>query len=149
MAKEKSKSKQYIYITKASNEETSCKIGKTDNLERRLKEYNNMTGQSIDITFQYLFACEVKDMKQVENDIKKEFPEFRQKKNKEMYFLNDILLEKYISFIKGHPLFVKEEFIRINKKQVIVKYEKRITPSLKDRGLTYKKVMLKSTKSKK
>jgi predicted GIY-YIG superfamily endonuclease len=66
--------KQYIYITQSSNEKTRCKIGRTNNLERRLKEYNtNKTGQSIDTVYQYIFTCEVKDMQKVENDIKKEF----------------------------------------------------------------------------
>jgi predicted GIY-YIG superfamily endonuclease len=38
----KSKEKQYIYIVQSSKETTKCKIGKTNSLERRLKEYNNM-----------------------------------------------------------------------------------------------------------
>jgi hypothetical protein len=33
------KAKQYIYIVQASLEPAKCKIGKTNNLERRLKEY--------------------------------------------------------------------------------------------------------------
>jgi hypothetical protein len=51
----KDKAKQYIYIAQASNESTRCKIGKTKSLERRLKEYNNMTGKSKDVVYQYLF----------------------------------------------------------------------------------------------
>ena len=35
----KEKEKQYIYIVQASNEINTCKIGKTNDLERRLKEY--------------------------------------------------------------------------------------------------------------
>ncbi|MDR2692218.1 MAG: GIY-YIG nuclease family protein [Dysgonamonadaceae bacterium] len=42
MAKNKTASefKQYVYIVQASNTGNVCKIGITDNLERRLKEYN-------------------------------------------------------------------------------------------------------------
>ena len=37
---------QYIYIVQASLETASCKIGKTDDLERRLSEHNNIVGKS-------------------------------------------------------------------------------------------------------
>ncbi|MDR0569246.1 MAG: GIY-YIG nuclease family protein, partial [Spirochaetaceae bacterium] len=37
--------KQYIYIVQASKETSRCKIGKTNDLERRLKEYNSITGK--------------------------------------------------------------------------------------------------------
>ncbi|MDR0522170.1 MAG: GIY-YIG nuclease family protein, partial [Planctomycetaceae bacterium] len=64
---EQSKPKQYIYIVQASLEPSRCKIGKTNDLERRLKEYNNITGKSKDNIYQYLFTCEVKDAVRVEN----------------------------------------------------------------------------------
>ncbi|MDR2684776.1 MAG: GIY-YIG nuclease family protein, partial [Prevotellaceae bacterium] len=70
---EKTKTKQYIYIVQASKETSWCKIGKTNDLERRLKEYNNMTGKSKSNIYSCLFLCEVGDMTQVEKDIKKEF----------------------------------------------------------------------------
>jgi len=66
----KNKGKQFIYIVQSSKETTKCKIGKTNDLERRLKEYNNMTGKSKETVYQYLLTCEVKDMVTVENDIK-------------------------------------------------------------------------------
>jgi predicted GIY-YIG superfamily endonuclease len=66
----KSNEKQYIYIVQASLEPAKCKIGETNDLERRLKEYNNMTGKSKDNIYQYLLTCEVKDMATVENDLK-------------------------------------------------------------------------------
>jgi len=40
--------KEYIYIVQALLERGKCKIGKTNNLERRLKEYNSITEVSID-----------------------------------------------------------------------------------------------------
>jgi hypothetical protein len=54
-----------------SKKTIKCKIGKTNDLERRLKEYNNMTGKSKETVYQYLFACEVKNMSKVDNDLKK------------------------------------------------------------------------------
>jgi len=65
--------KQYIYIVQAATEETRCKIGKTNDLKRRLKEYNSTTGKSKVNISRYLFTCEVKDMAKVENDIKEKF----------------------------------------------------------------------------
>ena len=46
------KEKQYIYIVQALLEPSKCKIGKTNDLQRRLKEYNNMTGKSKENTYQ-------------------------------------------------------------------------------------------------
>ena len=67
------KTKHFIYIVQAMLEPTKCKIGKTNDLKRRLKEYNNMTGKSKENVYQYLFTCEVKNMTVVENDIKEEY----------------------------------------------------------------------------
>ena len=106
------KIKQYIYIVQSSKEMTKCKIGITNNLERRLKEYNNMTGKSKENIYQYLFTCEVKDMATVENDIKNNFLNLREEKNKEIYFFNTHLFNDYVECIKSHQLFVKEIYIK-------------------------------------
>jgi hypothetical protein len=139
------KERQYIYIVQSSSEKSRCKIGRTDNLERRLKEYNNMTGKSVDNIYRYLFACEVQDMIQVEKDIKKEFMRYREKPNKEMYLLNEITIVEFVNFIKSHPLFIKEIFV---KNDETVKYVKKITPSLKERGLSKKDVLQRAKKTK-
>jgi predicted GIY-YIG superfamily endonuclease len=148
----KEKSKQYIYIVQASLETASCKIGMTNDLERRLKEYNNMTGKSKKNIYQYLFCCEVSDMKQVENAIKEEFNRLREKKNREIYFFNPELYEDYVNFIKAHPLFIEEVFIEIDDtiKEIveIEKIVKKTTPSLKSRGQTPRDVMQKAQKLK-
>jgi predicted GIY-YIG superfamily endonuclease len=104
----KSKEKQYIYIVQSSKEMTRCKIGKTNDLERRLKEYNNMTGKSKDNLYQYLTACEVKNMATVENDIKYAFFNMREDPSKEIYFFTPHWFNEYIKFIKSHQLFVQE-----------------------------------------
>jgi len=142
----KSKEKQYIYIVQASLEPSKCKIGKTNNLERRLKEYNNMTGKSKENIYQYLFSCEVKDMTQVENDLREKHSELREEKSKEIYFYNKDLFKHYITFIKTHPLFAKEIFIKTEPKKQITKIAVRTTPTLEERGVTRKELLQKAQK---
>jgi len=140
------KGKQYIYIVQASLETGKCKIGKTNDIERRLKEYNNMTGKSKDNVYQYLMTCEVKDMATVENDLRYEFATQREEKSKEIYFFNTYWFHEYVKFIKSHPLFVKETYIKTEPKKQVVKIVKRITPTLKERGLSQKDVLQKAQK---
>ena len=143
----KSKLKQYIYIVQASLEPSKCKIGKTNDLERRLKEYNNMTGKSKENIYQFLFSCEVKNMAQVENNLKEKYSALREEKSKEIYFYNKELFKHYVTFIKTHPMFVKEIFIKTEPKKQITKIVKRTKPTLEERGLTTKEVMEKAKKA--
>ena len=140
------KAKQYIYIVQASLEPGKCKIGKTNDLDRRLKEYNNMTGKSKDNIYQYLFACEVKNMVQVESDVTREFSNFREDRSREIYFCNDFLFKSYVEFIQSHHLFVKETFIKTDEKKPIVKIVRKTAPSLEERGLTTKEILQKAQK---
>jgi len=135
--------KQYIYIVQASLELSKCKIGKTDNLERRLNQYNNMTGKSKDNIYRYLFTCEVKDMTAMEKAIKEKFISDREINKREIYFFNDLKFADYVNFIKSHKLFVKEVFVKIEPPKHITKVKtvKRTTPTLKERGITAKDVM--------
>ncbi|GHT14860.1 hypothetical protein AGMMS4956_13530 [Bacteroidia bacterium] len=135
---------EYIYIVQASLEPSKCKIGKTNDLERRLKEYNNMTGKSKENIYQYLFACAVEDMSAVENDIKEEFYKFRENKSREIYFYNSPLFDDYVKFIKAHKLFVKEILVQADDKKPIIKIVKKTTPSLEERGVTPKELMQKA-----
>jgi len=137
-----SETKQYIYIAQASKELASCKIGKTNDLERRLKDYNSRTGKSKDNVYSYLFSCEVENSTQLEKDIKEKFLDHRQDKSKEMYFFNESFFEKYVNFIKSHKLFVQEIFLKKEEKLTVKeKIVKRTAPSLKERGLTHKDIM--------
>jgi predicted GIY-YIG superfamily endonuclease len=145
---EKEKAKQYIYIVQASLEPSKCKIGKTNDLERRLKEYNNMTGKSKENIYQYLFTCEVKNMTAVENDIKEKYSTLREEKSKEIYFYNSALFQHYVTFIQTHTLFIKEIFVKTEEKKQIVKIVKKTTPSLAERGTTQKAVLQKAQKVK-
>jgi len=143
------KGKQYVYIVQSSKEMTKCKIGKTNNLERRLKEYNNMTGKSKENVYQYVMACEVKDMATVENDTKYNFITLREEPSKEIYFFNTYWFNEYVKFIKSHPLFVKETYVKTEEpKKQIVKIVKKTAPSLEEREITRKEVMQKAKKIK-
>jgi predicted GIY-YIG superfamily endonuclease len=142
----KDKEKQYIYIVQASLEPSKCKIGKTNDLERRLKEYNNMTGKSKENIYQYLFTCEVKDMAQVENAIKEKFATLREEKSKEIYFYNTPLFDHYVNFVKLHKMYVREIFIKNEEKKEIVKIVKKTAPSLEERGISRKEILQKAQK---
>jgi hypothetical protein len=127
-------------------EPAKCKIAKTNDLERRLKEYNNMTGKSKDNIYRYLFACEVKNMTQLENAIKAKFSILREEKSKEIYFYNSALFKNYVKFIKSHKTFVKELFIQTEDKKQLVKIIKKTAPSLEERGLSQKELLQKAQK---
>ncbi|MBR6355327.1 MAG: GIY-YIG nuclease family protein [Alphaproteobacteria bacterium] len=135
-------------MVQSSLEPAKCKIGITDNLERRLKEYNATTGQSKDNIYTYLFTCEVKNMRQIENDIKNNFPHLREQSSREIYFYNAALFDMYVSFIKAHPLFVCETFIKPDEKKTVVKIVKKTTPSLQERGMSKRDVMQRAKKVK-
>ena len=139
-------SKQFIYIVQAMLETTKCKIGKTNDLERRLKEYNSITGKSKENVSRFLFSCEVKDMAKVENDIKKKFSTLREEKSKEIFFFNAALFNLYVEYVKAHPLFIKELSITMEGKKQEIKMVKKTTPTLKERGLSQKDVMEKAKK---
>ena len=132
---------QFIYIVQASLETSKCKIGITNDLERRLKEYNTMTGKSKENRYQYLFTCEVNDMVQVEHDVKEHYSMMREEKNREIYFFNTELFNQYIMFIKEHPLFVQELFIKTEPKKEKTKIVKRTKPTLEERGVSKIDVM--------
>jgi hypothetical protein len=108
-----------------------------------------MTGKSKETVYQYLLTCEVKDMAAVENDIKYTFITLREEKSKEIYFFNTYWFSEYTKFIKAHPLFLKEIYIKIEEpKKQIVKIVKKTTPSLEEREITRKDVMQKAKKIK-
>lgn len=144
--KQMDKTKQYIYIVQALLEPSKCKIGKTNDIKRRLKEYNSMTGKSKENTYQYLFACEVKNMSLLENDLKNKYIALREEKSREIYFYNKSLFKDYVDFIKSHEMFDKEIFIKPEVKKHEIKIIKKTTPSLEERGISYKDVLQKAQK---
>ena len=139
-SKTTSHDKQYIYIVQASLETTACKIGMTGNLEGRLKQYNSQTGKSKDNHFTYLYTCEVKDMVKLEKAITNQFSHLRQQEKREMYFFNDKLFKDYVAFIEGHNLFIRRFAMKEDKKPT-VKVLPITSPSLGERGITFKDVM--------
>ncbi|BDQ26405.1 Modification methylase EcoRI [Helicobacter heilmannii] len=131
--------KQYLYIVQASHESTRCKIGITNDLERRLKEYNSITGQSKDTTYSCLFTCEVANMHQIEQNFKNAFAHLREVQTREIYFYNPSLFETYISFIKAHPLFVAQVSIKQPKDKP--QQKPLTTPSMQERGVSRKTLL--------
>ncbi|WP_324729855.1 GIY-YIG nuclease family protein [Helicobacter felis] len=95
-------------MVQSSLEPSKCKIGITNDLKRRLKEYNSITGQSQENTYSYLFTCEVANMRAIEQDIKNNFAHLREVHTREIYFYNPSLLENYLSYIKAHPDFIAQ-----------------------------------------
>ncbi len=110
-------------------------------MPRRLREYNATTGQSKDNIYSYLFSCQVRNMRAIEQNIKNQFPHLREQSSREIYFYNPALFDMYVSFIRSHPSFIRETFIKPEEKKTIVKIVKKHTPTLKERGMTRKDIM--------
>ncbi|GMO59417.1 MAG: hypothetical protein Ta2D_05130 [Rickettsiales bacterium] len=124
---------EYIYIAQQQKEETRVKIGKTGDYETRLKQYNG-TGTPKDNQYNYLFVAEVKDMTEMENNIKEKYKDFKEQENKEMYVWIPSTNKSIIDFIKTHNLFIKEIPIKKPKEKIKVVREKQKT--LIERGKT-------------
>lgn len=107
--------KQYLYIAQGSLEPSKCKIGITNDLNRRLKEYNSTTGISAENSYSYLFAAEVSDMKALEQDIKNRFFYLRELEKREIYFYNLSLFDMYVDFIQSSEHFLKKVLLKILK----------------------------------
>lgn len=138
--------KQYIYIAQGSLEPSKCKIGITNDLNRRLKEYNSITGISAENSYSYLFAAEVNDMRALEQDIKNNFSHLREQKSREIYFYNPSLFDMYIDFIQSSEHFLKKILFKEPKKPNIVK--PKAVPSMKERGVTRKTLLDKAMRVK-
>ena len=146
---EEPKPKEYIYIAQSSTEALWCKIGITSDLDERLNTYNrHITGKSKDNIYRYLFTCEVEDMRQVENDITAKFKILRQDSKTEIYLCSKEMFENYVNFIKEHPLFIEEIFLKKEDKKIIEKIVQKETPSLKKRELTSNDIMQKAKRRK-
>lgn len=139
--------KQYLYIVQSQLEVSKCKIGITNDLNRRLKEYNAITGISSDNTYSILFAAEVSNMRALEQDIKNNFAHLREQTNREIYFYNPSLFDMYVDFIYASEHFLKKIVLKESKKPKIAK-PKTPKPSMKDRGVTRKTLLDKAMRVK-
>lgn len=137
---------QYIYIVQSRLENTKCKIGITNDLERRLKEYNAITGNSADNPYSLLFAAEVSDMRAVEQEVKNKCLHLRELGNREIYFYNPSLFDMYVDCICASIHFIKKVILKEARK---VRIQKQTTkPTMKDRGITKKLLLDKARKVK-
>jgi hypothetical protein len=87
-------------------------------------------------------------MTAVENDIREKFSSLREQKSKEIYFYNEPLFRHYVEYIKLNKMFVKEILIKTENKKEIVKIVKRVTPTIKERGITRRDIFQKAQKVK-
>ena len=85
-------------------------------------------------------------MRQVEQDIKNQFPHLREQSSREIYFYNNALFDMYVSFIKAHKCFIEEIFLKEPDKKTIVKIIKKTTPTLAERGITHRDIMKRAQK---
>ncbi|EFU72704.1 adenine-specific methyltransferase EcoRI family protein [Campylobacter upsaliensis] len=131
--------KQYLYIAQGSLEPSKCKIGITNDLNRRLKEYNSTTGVSAENSYSYLFAAEVSDMKALEQDIKNQFPYLRELEKREIYFYNPSLFDMYVNCVVASPYFIKKVTFKESKKSNLVKAKTQ--PTMEERGFTRKELI--------
>ncbi|GMO58993.1 MAG: hypothetical protein Ta2D_04770 [Rickettsiales bacterium] len=134
---------EYIYIAQQQKEETRVKIGKTGDYESRLKQYNG-TGTPKDNQYSFLFVAEVKNMTEVENNIKEKYKDFKEQENKEMYVWIPSTNKSIIDFIKTHKLFIKEIVIKKEKEKIKIVKEKQKT--LKERNKTKSDIMREAKK---
>jgi hypothetical protein len=51
------------------------------------------------------------------------------------------MLEEYVNFIRQHKCFIKEVIVRQDTPKQETKIVKKTTPSLKDRGVSFKDIM--------
>ncbi len=131
--------KQYLYIAQGSLEPSKCKIGITNDLNRRLKEYNSTTGISAENSYSYLFAAEVSDMKALEQDIKNRFFYLRELEKREIYFYNPSLFDMYVNCVVASPYFIKKVTFKESKKSNLVKAKTQ--PTMEERGFTRKELI--------
>ena len=76
---------QIIYILTNEAMPKYIKVGKTRNLEQRIK---SLDVTSLPLPFECFYACEVKNMDQVERKIHEAFDDHRVRKNREFFVLN-------------------------------------------------------------
>jgi len=84
-------------ILHPDTKEPLYKIGRTQNLPRRLRDLHS-TG--IPLPFDCVFACEVDDYRKVEQELQKGFGDYRLTRKREFFSINPNLLEMIISLLK-------------------------------------------------
>lgn len=112
-----------IYVIKALNSnETLYKLGRSNNIKQRLKNYNS--GNANDI--EPIFIIEVDDIVKVENCIKNLVRDFRYRKYKEIYEIDinvlkssivncDSLINGFKNILKKNRKIIKKQFTLLNK----------------------------------
>jgi len=106
---------QHIYIAQSLLESEFCQIGLANNLKGKLKIINSKGTSKNDI-YRYVFTCKVKDMIEVDYDTRKNFWDFKiNDDDQDTFWLsNEEIFKKCVEFIKSHPLFIEQIYIKEN-----------------------------------
>ena len=112
------KKKGVVYILKALNTTTTLyKIGRSDDLKKRLKNYNS--GNANDV--EPLFILEVNDIEKVENCVKNIVKDFKYRKYKEVYELDIDILKNIMmrcdEFVNGFDVYFQRKNKSLTKKK--------------------------------
>lgn len=101
-----------IYVIRATDNENDSlyKIGKTENLKKRAKQYNTGRADNIEILFHY----EVNDIHTVEKCIKLQMKKHQYRKYKEVYQINIDILKQVIKKCDEFEVIFKKENITNN-----------------------------------
>jgi len=116
----------HVYIIKAQNTtlKDMFKLGNSEDMKKRLRTYN--TGNANDI--QHLFVMKVTDIKGVENCIKNIAKEYQYRKNREVYNIDLLMLQKMCEKCKIFMESAQNEFKKDTKK-----FKKNIKQMKKDK----------------
>lgn len=99
-----------IYIVKATDEENDSlyKIGKTNDIKKRLKNYNTGKANNIEVLFHY----EVDDIDTVENCVKVQMKKHQYRKYKEVYQIDLSILKQVIKKCDEFEVLFKKEDLK-------------------------------------
>lgn len=130
-------SKGYIYVLGNEAMPDIYKIGRTDNIERRL---NDLFNTSVPFPFDCVYACEVDDMEKVESHIHDAFITDRLNPKREFFKLDPVRVIKVLELV-GHgdisSSFNNKTTDNITKEDITAKekYEKRPKYNFKELGV--------------
>jgi len=104
-----------IYILTNESMIDYIKIGKTTDLERRIKELDNT---SVPLPFECFYACTVKDMNFVEKQLHKAFAPHRVRNNREFFKLSPIQAVAALKLVALEDITPNMDFVETKDDQV-------------------------------
>lgn len=116
-----------VYILRALNTDaTLYKLGKSDDLKKRLQTYNTGNANNIEA----LFILQVKDIKSVENCVKDACKKFQYRKYKEVYEIDINVLKEVMSdcndFVSNMAIKLRDKIEKKEFKSKISRMKKKL-----------------------